>query len=131
MAPLALQDLVKAKKAQLDKDWRMIRRLVEQSYFARPANPAPDQVEFWLREMRTPELLIAVGSSDPEAARRFGEVRPAVAVAVRKDLREVARSMEKEEREERCLDREYWDPLMGELLQLCSIRRRVWRVQSG
>ena len=34
---MALQDLVQAKKTQRDKDWPMIRRLVEQSYFSRQA----------------------------------------------------------------------------------------------
>jgi hypothetical protein len=43
---LALEDLVKAKKTQRHKDWPMIRRLVEQSYFAGSAT-----VEFWLREL--------------------------------------------------------------------------------
>ena len=33
---LSLEDLVKAKKTQRDKDWPMVRRLVEQSYFATP-----------------------------------------------------------------------------------------------
>jgi hypothetical protein len=31
---LGMEDLVRAKKTQRDKDWPMIRRLVEQSYFA-------------------------------------------------------------------------------------------------
>ena len=38
---LALEDLVRAKKTQRDKDWPMIRRLVEQSYFGRAAAPTP------------------------------------------------------------------------------------------
>ena len=54
---LALEDLVLAKKTQRDKDWPMLRRLVEQSYFAHTRDPDPPTVAFWLRELRTPELL--------------------------------------------------------------------------
>ena len=39
---LSLPDLVQAKKTQRDKDWPMIRRLVEANYFANRANPTPD-----------------------------------------------------------------------------------------
>ena len=78
---LALEDLVAAKKTQRDKDWPMIRRLVEQSYFNRSAEPKPP-LEFWLRELRTPELLIAVASAHPEVARREAELRPAVREAL-------------------------------------------------
>lgn len=37
---LSLPDLVKAKKTQRDKDWPMIRRLLEQDYF-RTTDPTP------------------------------------------------------------------------------------------
>lgn len=40
----ALGDLVLAKKTQRDKDWPMIRRLVEQSYFTRSDAPATELV---------------------------------------------------------------------------------------
>ncbi len=54
---LSLPDLVQAKKTQRDKDWPMIRRLVEAHYFEHHANPKPAQVRFWMRELRTPDLL--------------------------------------------------------------------------
>ena len=41
---LALEDLVRAKKTQRDKDWPMIRRLVEQSYFAHSRSATPENV---------------------------------------------------------------------------------------
>lgn len=37
----------------------MIRRLVEQSYYS-TAEPSPQSIEFWLAELRSPELLIDV-----------------------------------------------------------------------
>ncbi len=111
---LSLEDLVRAKKTQRDKDWPMIRRLVEASYFSRSGDPNP-QVEFWLRELRTPDLLIAVSAGHREEALRLADVRLALHAALRADRDEVARLLETEEREERARDREYWAPLRREL----------------
>src|SRR5579862_2699252 len=63
---LAMEDLVRAKKTQRDKDWPMIRRLMERSYFTAQSPASPDLVRFWLRELRTPELLLDVSESNPE-----------------------------------------------------------------
>jgi len=43
---LSLPDLVQAKKTQRDKDWPMIRRLVEAHYFQNRAKPNPAQIRF-------------------------------------------------------------------------------------
>src|SRR5438876_10402267 len=68
---LSLPDLVQAKKTQRDKDWPMIRRLLEADFFARRQSAAAGDVRFWLRELRTPELLIAVAAAHPEACSRL------------------------------------------------------------
>ena len=48
---LSLSDLVQAKKTQRDKDWPMIRRLVDASYAsARDAAVSDEQIDFWLAE---------------------------------------------------------------------------------
>ena len=52
---ISLPDLVQAKKTQRDKDWPMVRRLIEVSYFANRENPTPEQVHFWFLQLRTPE----------------------------------------------------------------------------
>jgi hypothetical protein len=65
---LGLEDLVGAKKTQRDKDWPMIRRLVEQNYFQHRNQPTPEQVRFWLRELRTPRLLLSVAEIWPREA---------------------------------------------------------------
>lgn len=57
---LSLPDLVKAKKTQRDKDWPMVSRLVEANYFTERLQPTPQQIEFWLRELRNPLLLLEV-----------------------------------------------------------------------
>ncbi len=53
---MALPDLVAAKKTQRDKDWPMIRRLVNVNYLNHRDEPTSERVLFWLRELRTPEL---------------------------------------------------------------------------
>ena len=60
---LSFEDLVTAKKTQRAKDWPMIQRLMERVYFTSAAD-----VEFLLRELRTPELLIDLVQQQPEAA---------------------------------------------------------------
>lgn len=118
---MAIEDLVLAKKTQRDKDWPMIRRLVERSYFMTEV-PAPEQVEFWLRELRTPELLVRVATEQSSAARV--SPRPAVAAARTAGLDEVEQALDAEEREERLRDREYWAPLKRELEALRRARTR-------
>ena len=112
---LAMEDLVRAKKTQRDKHWPMIRRLVEQSYFGHSANATPELVRFWLRELRTPELLVEVACAHPELAGAEAGLRPAVQAALAARPDEVSEALEAEEREERRKDREYWAPLKREL----------------
>ena len=61
---LGIEDLIRAKKTQRDKDWPMIRRLVDAHYEEFREQPSEDRVRFWLRESRTPEVLIRVGSGE-------------------------------------------------------------------
>lgn len=87
---LSLPDLVQAKKTQRDKDWPMLRRLVEAHFFQHSDHPTPEQLDFWQRELRTPELLESAG------------LKP--------------RPLRDEEEREREADRAYWRPLK-ELLE--------------
>jgi len=121
---LAMEDLVRAKKTQRDKDWPMIRRLVEQSYFGHSADPDRELVRFWLRELRTPELLIEVAGAHPELARAEADSRPAVQAALAARPDDVSEALEEEEREERRQDREYWAPLKREIEEFRLGRRR-------
>jgi hypothetical protein len=117
---LSAADLLQAKKTQRDKDWPMIRRLVEQNYFERAAAEPAHQVEFWLAELRTPELLAQVAAAHTERAR--ASRRPAVRAVLENDLEAVSLALEAEEREERRRDREYWEPLRRELEELRRTR---------
>ncbi|HXK00848.1 MAG TPA: hypothetical protein VMS37_00515 [Verrucomicrobiae bacterium] len=119
---LGIEDLVRAKKTQSDKDWPMIRRLVEQSYFG-GGGDNPEQVRFWLRELRTPELLLRVAAANLAVAGSLSTARPAIGAALEGSLEAVSRALDEEEREERRKDREYWEPLKRELEDLRRARR--------
>jgi hypothetical protein len=121
---LAMEDLVRAKKTQRDKDWPMIRRLVEQSYFGHSGSAPQELVRFWLRELRTPELLVEVAAGHPELARAEAVSRPAVQAAWLARPDDVSAALQAEEREERRKDREYWAPLKRELEEFRFGRKR-------
>jgi hypothetical protein len=116
---LSLPDLVAAKKTQRDKDWPMIRRMVEANYFAhRAVDETPERVAFWLRELRTPLLLIEVARQHQDAALVEAANRAVLAFALSGDEDAVATALADEERRERERDRDYWRPLRQELERL-------------
>jgi hypothetical protein len=118
---LALPDLVQAKKTQRDKDWPMVRRLIEADYHNRARRPSHGQIQFWLREARTPALLVELCRRYPGLARRVAGVRPAVRWAIEGDGDRAQAALRAEEDSLRADDRAYWQPLRAELL---SWRRR-------
>jgi hypothetical protein len=115
---LSLPDLVAAKKTQRDKDWPMIRRLVEASYFADRANPTPEVVRFWLRELRTADLILTLVAQFPDEAGEVSSGRAVVGAALWGDREAVERALVAEEEAERRADRIYWEPLRRELAEL-------------
>jgi len=120
---LSLPDLVQAKKTQRDKDWPMIRRLVEAHYFQNSAKPEPAQVRFWLQELRTPQLLVEVAQRQDVLCRRLAWTRPLLAKAAIGRLDELERALMAEEAIERARDRAYWAPLRAQLAKLRHARR--------
>jgi hypothetical protein len=120
---LSLPDLVLAKKTQCDKDWPMIRRLIEAHYFTNRGNPNPEQITFWLQELRTPSLLIGVAEHWPDQARAAVGNRLLIAHALVRDeamieLALIELALIEEEAGERQKDRNYWLPLKRELERL-------------
>jgi len=112
---MSLADLVVAKKTQRDKDWPMIRRLVEANYVQFRDQPNAERVRFWLAEARTPALL-------REAARRFADslethlhARPFLRRLDVMTDDEIATELAAEECRERRADATYWRPLRLEL----------------
>lgn len=112
---MALPDLVTAKKTQRDKDWPMIRRLVEVNYLTFRGEATAPRIEFWLRELRTPSLLVEAATSFGQQARDLTPVRPTLSWALDGDLDAVSGALAAEESAERQADREYWAPLRAEL----------------
>jgi hypothetical protein len=115
---LSLPDLVRAKKTQRDKDWPMIRRLLEADFFQRRENAMPADIRFWFAELRTPDLLIALAGAHPVECRRSSAKRPLLRFALRADPDAVTSALIAEEAAEREADRAYWQPLREELEQL-------------
>lgn len=117
---MSLPDLVKAKKTQRDKDWPMIRRLVEADYVT-TNNPSAEQLRFWLLESRTPEMLIALSASHSELTHLLQHLRPLLADALQGTLPRIEQALFDEQRVERDIDRRYWLPLRKELEELRSL----------
>ena len=115
---LSLPDLVQAKKTQRDKDWPMIRRLVEAHYFENQKRPKPAQIRFWFQELRTPELLVELARRYPAIGQRLAKKRPLLALAQAEDPTVLEQALLEEEFAERQRDKEYWLPLRQELERL-------------
>ena len=115
---LSLPDLVQAKKTQRDKDWPMIRRLIEAHYFQNRAKPDPVQIRFWLQELRTPEILLELAVRYAPISRRLVSARPLLAHALTGEIKELEQALSAEETAERQSDKEYWLPLRQELERL-------------
>ncbi len=121
---LSLPDLVRAKKTQRDKDWPMVRRLLEAHYFQHAQNPTPAQVRFWLLELRSPELLMELARRHPDACQRAARRRALLRHAARNDEPALEAALREEESREREADRQYWKPLRSEL-------ERIRRTERG
>ena len=121
---MALPDLVQAKKTQRDKDWPMLRRLMEAHYFQNREAATAAQTVFWLRELRTPELLVEVARRWPAVWARQRRQRPLLALARPGLEAELAAALAQEEWAERQADARYWKPLKAELERLRHHRPR-------
>lgn len=115
---MSLPDLVQAKKTQRDKDWPMVRRLIEADYFQHREQPRPAQVRFWLRELRTPELLVEAARRWPTAWATLKPYRPLLRIARIGQEPRLAEALAREEWRERRADRRHWAPLKAELADL-------------
>ncbi|MBN1508660.1 MAG: hypothetical protein JW955_17565 [Sedimentisphaerales bacterium] len=114
---LSLPDLVRAKRTQREKDWPMIRRLVETDMSANLAQADEPRIVFWLEECRTPILLSTLAKNHPTLCKRVMTRRPLLETAVTGDLAALEDLLHNEEKAEREVDRMYWQPLRMELEQ--------------
>ena len=121
---MSLRDLVQAKKTQRDKDWPMVRRLVEADYFQHQDDPSGLRVRFWLRELRTPELLVETARRWPVACAGLEKRRPLLRMARLGRHARLADALAAEESRERRADARYWAPLKSEIEALRRERVR-------
>jgi hypothetical protein len=118
---MGLPDLVQAKKTQRDKDWPMIRRLVEVNYFVNRETATKDQIRFWFLELRTPELLIELARQNRISTQLLRQ-RPLLKTLESEDKSLLTELLIEEEEEVREADRHYWRPLKKELETLRHVR---------
>jgi hypothetical protein len=121
---IAIEDLVRAKKTQRDKDWPMIRRLVEAHYDENQDDCNDAMVQFWLRELRTPVMLSELLRRFPDMISSMVISRPWLSSIDANDLKQIEKLLRQEEDAERQADEEYWKPLKEELVQLRMNRER-------
>jgi hypothetical protein len=100
----------------------MIRRLLEAHFFQNSTKPDPAQVRFWLRELRTPQLLVQVAQRHALDCQRVISTRPLLGHAALGKIDELERALIAEESAERERDRRYWSPLRAELEKLRHAR---------
>jgi len=125
VAVVSLEDLIRIKKTQRDKDWAMIARLLEADIARHDWNANVRRIRFWLSECRTPALLIELARRFPQQARRESPRRAAVRAAVRGNEMGIRASLRREQERERAADRRYWMPLRRELERMRLGRVRL------
>ncbi len=118
---MGLPDLVQAKKTQRDKDWPMIRRLVEVNYFANRETPTKDRIRFWFLELRTPQLLLEL-AGQYRIPSQLVQQRPLLKALEMKDESLLTKLLTEEEHQIRIADKRYWEPLKKELETLRHAR---------
>jgi hypothetical protein len=108
---------VQAKKTQRSKDWPVIELLVTIHYREHANAATDDRVTFWLREARTPELLVEICQRFPTQATELTARRPLIRLARERSLDDLRTALDAEVRAEQARDRDYWEPLRRELEQ--------------
>jgi hypothetical protein len=120
---MSIADLVDAKKTRRDKDWLMIRALVQTHYLRYRDEPSPERIDFWLRQSRTASTLVAITNANPQRAGELVAVRPLLSHACQGSEADLEAALIDEENRERQIDESYWRPLLKELEDLRHRKR--------
>ena len=115
---IGLQDLVCSKKTQRDKDWLMLKRLVDNDIISKKYRAAPGTIKWWLNECRNADILIELANRYNKYAKEIAKTRPLISFAVKEDGHKLSIKLNEEERGEREKDIAYWLPLKKELEEL-------------
>ena len=112
---MGLEDLAQSKKTQRDKDWLMLKQLVDNDIMLNKNKPAKEKIRWWLHECRSAELLVDLSKKYSVIAKECAKTRPLLKSAISKDVQKLNLKLIEEELEERRKDVEYWKPLRKEL----------------
>jgi hypothetical protein len=119
---ISIADLVDAKKTRRDKDWLMVRALVQSHYLRYQDEPSPERIDFWLRQSRTAPTLVEIAKEYPQCTGELVVIRSLLSHAIQSSEADLDEALIDEENRERQLDESYWRPLLKELEDL---RRRM------
>ncbi|MFH1245495.1 MAG: hypothetical protein V1662_03340 [Candidatus Omnitrophota bacterium] len=122
---IGLNDLVQSKKTQRDKDWLMLKLLVENDIVLNKNNPASERIKWWFLESRNVQSLINLAKVYPEIAQKSVAKRPLLSSLINLDIQELNSHLQEEELTERRKDIEYWAPLKKELETLRHYKNSV------
>jgi hypothetical protein len=112
---LAIADLVTAKKTQREKDSPMIRRLVDAHYWEFSGCANEKQIDFWLLESRSPDVLVELSQSAPMICRRLSVTRPLLNFAQDNEYQRLHQELAIEKKTSMQADQAYWQLLIKEL----------------
>jgi len=115
---IGLQDLVQSKKTQRDKDWLMLKRLVENDIILNKHESSNERIKWWFRECRNAGILIELAEKYPQSARDGTANRPLLSQTIACDEQKLNIQLHDEEIIERQKDILYWAPLKKELEML-------------
>ena len=112
---IGLTDLVRSKKTQRDKDWFMLKQLVENDIILNKANPPKEKIKWWLLESRNADTLIKLAEKYHAIAEGCAKGRPLLKSAIAPNAQNLNLRLYEEELKERQEDIKYWEPLRKEL----------------
>ena len=127
---LSIPDLVLAKKTQRNKDWPVIELLANIHFEENHAAPTPEWIQFWLREIRTPEHLKSLVEKFPSESDSILAERPLLQLAMEKQDDALQTALDAEMRAEQAKDRIYWEPLKREMEEFRREHARKLRDES-
>lgn len=120
---ISLPDLVDSKKTRRDKDWVMLRRLVEVDYINRRETATEEDILFWLRKCRTLKYLRELAMSSPHLVLKVKN-RPWLKKILESSDDTVEDAIEQEMKKIKQEDEIYWKPLIRELETMRQERQK-------
>jgi len=112
---LGIEDLVQSKKTQRDKDWFMLRRLVNNDIILHRKKASEKKISWWFRECMDADILTNLTNEYPAVAKKCVRLRHLLKFAIASQKKKLDREIKKEENFQRKEDRRYWKPLLKEL----------------